>query len=97
MDDSSTANAQVSSCSVAQSALEEVQVRAVAAEEKVKRAEAALARLQAGDRTASLAAEMAQLQEGIGALRKVCWLWAFPACIWDNDELWPSDRIRMPS
>ena len=67
----SAANLQVGNCSVAVSALEEVQARAAAAEEKVKRAEAALARLQAGDRTAGISAEMAKLQEDIGALRKV--------------------------
>ena len=68
-------NPQVSTCSVAQSALDDVQAQAAAAEEKLQRADTALARLLTGDRTAGLTAEMAKLQEDIGALRKVCLPW----------------------
>ena len=62
---------QIGDSAVAQSAVDEVQSRAAAAEEKVQRAEATLRSLLENDMTGSITAEMNKLQADIANLRKV--------------------------
>ena len=66
-----TVRMQIGNCEVGHAALEDVESRAVAAEEALQRAEAALSRQQADDTTGALSAEMKKLEDGIIALRKV--------------------------